>query len=82
MNEQELELIEAENLKYSNEMRLIVVLSSGRIALFNNQRKLHAICDTWDQVLGAYWTVKCEARREAPAAAINLLNLSLEDLGL
>lgn len=77
--EQEYELAEAENLKYSNAMRLVLVLSSGRIALFNNQRKLHGIYDTWDGVMQAYGDVQCEARREAPAAAINL---NLEDLGI
>lgn len=42
---------EAESFKYSNRMILVLPLTDGRFALFNNARELHAIVARVDDTI-------------------------------
>lgn len=69
---------EALSSKYSNEVRLVLVLSSGKIAMFGNDRKLHGVYDSWEQIATCYKFVTVEP----PAKPRGQISLDLNDLGI
>jgi len=67
----------AESLKYSNRVAIILPLG-GRLALFNNQRRLIGWFTSWESLVLAIQSIESTIDR-APSRRVSL---SLEDLGL
>lgn len=67
----------AESLKYSNRVAIILPLG-GKLALFNNQRKLVGWFTSWESLVLAIQSIESTIER-APSRRVSL---SLEDLGL
>ena len=67
----------AESLKYSNRVAIILPLG-GKLALFNNQRRLIGWFTSWESLVLAIQSIESTIER-APSRRVSL---SLEDLGL
>jgi hypothetical protein len=67
---------EAESIKYSSQVAMVLRLSTGAYAVFNAQRRLLCITDSMETVALAIHQAASTIQKPRAAA------LSLEDLGL
>ena len=72
--------MEALNAKYSNRCAIVVKLSDGTFALFNNQRKLQFITPSMEQIALAIGDIETTCHTPAPKTRTG--GLTLEELGL
>ena len=58
-------VMEAESRKYSNDVIIVLPLSSGKLAVFNAARQLAGIVDTWNDA--GYVSIPEIVKYEPPA---------------